>query len=120
MQSTETKAKRKQKSTKEPVASQVQGPISTQEETPKLKRRTTAKKVTAEPTSAAKQHRTAVRRLTAPEAVTAPVPATPTIATPVTREQIAVLAYSYWENRGYQGGSPEADWLRAERELRPR
>ncbi len=35
----------------------------------------------------------------------------------VTREDIARLAYSYWEARGYQGGSPEEDWLRAEREL---
>jgi hypothetical protein len=33
-------------------------------------------------------------------------------------EQIAALAYSYWEQRGFQGGSPEEDWLRAERELR--
>jgi hypothetical protein len=33
-------------------------------------------------------------------------------------EQIAHLAYSYWEARGYQGGSPEEDWLRAEQELR--
>jgi hypothetical protein len=32
-------------------------------------------------------------------------------------EQIALLAYSYWEARGQQGGSPEEDWLRAEREL---
>lgn len=36
---------------------------------------------------------------------------------PVTHEQIAKLAYSYWEARGFQGGSPEEDWLRAEREL---
>jgi len=35
-----------------------------------------------------------------------------------TREAIAALAYSYWEARGYQGGDPEADWLRAEEELR--
>lgn len=32
--------------------------------------------------------------------------------------QIAQLAYSYWEARGFQGGSPEEDWQRAERELR--
>jgi len=32
------------------------------------------------------------------------------------REKIALLAYSYWEQRGYQGGSPEEDWYRAERE----
>jgi hypothetical protein len=35
-------------------------------------------------------------------------------------EQIAALAYSYWEARGYQGGSSEEDWFRAERELRER
>ena len=32
-------------------------------------------------------------------------------------EMVAQLAYSYWEGRGYQGGSPEEDWLRAEQEL---
>lgn len=31
---------------------------------------------------------------------------------------IARLAYSYWEARGYMGGSAEEDWLRAEREIR--
>jgi len=33
------------------------------------------------------------------------------------REQIAVLAYSYWEQRGYEHGYAEQDWLRAEQEL---
>lgn len=33
-------------------------------------------------------------------------------------DEIAVLAYSYWEARSCQGGSPEEDWFRAERELR--
>jgi hypothetical protein len=32
-------------------------------------------------------------------------------------DAVARLAYSYWEARGCQGGSPEADWLRAEQEL---
>jgi hypothetical protein len=36
------------------------------------------------------------------------------------REQIARLAYSYWEARGCEGGSAEEDWARAERELRAR
>jgi hypothetical protein len=43
------------------------------------------------------------------------------VATPVyqpSREDIAELAFRYWETRGGQGGSPEEDWLRAERELR--
>jgi len=33
------------------------------------------------------------------------------------REKIALLAYTYWEQRGRQGGSPEEDWYRAEREI---
>ena len=36
---------------------------------------------------------------------------------PIDPQQIAALAYSYWEARGGQGGSPEEDWLRAERQL---
>jgi hypothetical protein len=36
----------------------------------------------------------------------------------VSQEAVAQLAYSYWEARGYQGGSSEEDWLRAEQELR--
>jgi hypothetical protein len=34
-----------------------------------------------------------------------------------THEEIARLAYSYWEARGCRGGSPWEDWFRAEREL---
>lgn len=33
------------------------------------------------------------------------------------REEIARLAYSFWEARGRQGGSPEEDWFRAEQEI---
>jgi len=35
----------------------------------------------------------------------------------VDSEAVARLAYSYWEARGCTGGSPEEDWLQAEREL---
>lgn len=35
-------------------------------------------------------------------------------------EDISLLAYSYWEARGCQGGSPDEDWRRAEEELRAR
>jgi hypothetical protein len=51
---------------------------------------------------------------------------TAAVASPITEtsvaiapqfEEIARLAYSYWEARGYQGGSSEEDWLRAEQEL---
>jgi hypothetical protein len=55
-----------------------------------------------------------VSRATEPPAA---FPTDSTVATP-TFEEIAQLAYSYWEARGYQGGSPQDDWLRAESELR--
>jgi hypothetical protein len=35
----------------------------------------------------------------------------------VSEKEISRLAYSYWEARGYQGGSADEDWFRAEREL---
>ena len=38
----------------------------------------------------------------------------------LSHEEIAVLAYSFWMERGQPEGSPEEDWLRAERELRSR
>jgi hypothetical protein len=49
------------------------------------------------------------------------LPATPAaqLATPAEsfQDAVASLAYAYWQARGCQGGSPEADWLRAEQEL---
>ncbi len=35
-------------------------------------------------------------------------------------DEVARLAYSYWEARGRQGGSPEEDWHRAEQALMTR
>lgn len=35
-----------------------------------------------------------------------------------TEGDIAELAYSYWEARGGEGGSPWEDWFRAEQELK--
>jgi Protein of unknown function (DUF2934) len=37
-------------------------------------------------------------------------------ATPA-HQEIAALAYAYWEARGRPWGSPGEDWFRAEREL---
>jgi DUF2934 family protein len=33
-------------------------------------------------------------------------------------EEISELAYSYWEERGFEGGDSLNDWLRAEQELK--
>ncbi|MEO7651258.1 MAG: DUF2934 domain-containing protein [Bryobacteraceae bacterium] len=41
----------------------------------------------------------------------------PVVETPIVQDAVARLAYSYWEARGYSGGSPEQDWLRAEQEI---
>ena len=35
-----------------------------------------------------------------------------------THDEIAQLAYSYWEERARPEGSPDIDWFRAEEELR--
>jgi len=45
-------------------------------------------------------------------------PAVAVVTARPTHDRIAALAYSYWEARGYQEGSAEEDWLRAEDELR--
>jgi hypothetical protein len=58
------------------------------------------------PKSAVQRHRKAAGPVTA--------------ETPVNNartEDIARLAYSLWEARGRQDGSPEEDWFRAEQEL---
>jgi hypothetical protein len=35
----------------------------------------------------------------------------------ISHQQIAELAHSYWSGRNYTQGSPEEDWLLAERQL---
>ena len=55
----------------------------------------------------------------AADAVLAAAPAEAVAYVPEYQE-VAALAYSYWEARGCQGGAPEEDWLRAEQELRAR
>jgi hypothetical protein len=64
----------------------------------------------------AKRHRTA-KKAVEPKVVAAAAAAAGTCHH-ADHRQIAELAYSYWELRGFQGGSPEDDWYRAEGELR--
>ena len=65
-----------------------------------------------------RKHTIASAAETSENAVASPaaIPATSPVTSPAF-EEIAQLAYSYWEARGYQGGCPEEDWLRAEAEL---
>ncbi|HET8548847.1 MAG TPA: DUF2934 domain-containing protein [Bryobacteraceae bacterium] len=62
--------------------------------------------------TAALSHKHAARKGPEPNEQPAP-PARRDVA----HDEIAKLAYSYWEARGYSGGPPEDDWFRAEREL---
>lgn len=59
-------------------------------------------KTAAAPNGAAKSRKPAAKK-------TAPTPS---------QEQIARLAEKYWAERGWPEGSPEQDWLRAEKELK--
>ena len=47
-------------------------------------------------------------------------PVAAAVSTEPTFDQIARLAYTMWEARGCQGGSPEEDWHAAEQQLRAR
>jgi hypothetical protein len=49
-----------------------------------------------------------------------PADAVKTPASAPAHQDIARLAYSYWEARGRRGGSALEDWLRAEREIEQR
>jgi hypothetical protein len=81
---------------------------------PKRKRTKTMPKVAVDAPAqpVAVSHKHAAKK--AYEPVEQQVPNAPR---PVAQDDIAKLAYSYWEARGFQGGSPQEDWLRAEREL---
>lgn len=74
--------------------------------TEKVKKAKAPAKATAK--APAKPRKTAAKKEKATSPVTAMLPS---------REEIERLAHSYWEQRGYQDGFAEQDWLRAEQEL---
>ena len=99
------------------------------------RKRNEARSISVEGAAAPATHRRSVRASVTPPVVSAPVPApsepqpaavleTPVVETPTApiseQDEIAKLAFSYWEARGCQGGSPEEDWARAEQEVRSR
>jgi hypothetical protein len=40
------------------------------------------------------------------------------VSEPETQQEIAILAYHFWQERGCPIGSPEEDWFRAEQSLK--
>ena len=60
---------------------------------------------------------TSITPVSKPEIVAVAAPAPVAVSAESHRDAVARLAYSFWEARGYQGGSPETDWLRAELEI---
>jgi hypothetical protein len=99
------------------------------------RKRNEARSISVEGAAAPATHRRSVRASVTSQAVSAPVsvpsepqPApvleAPVVETPTApiseQDEIAKLAFSYWEARGCNGGSPEEDWARAEQEVRSR
>ncbi len=83
------------------------------------------RKTTSAPRARATANSDAVSTEPAPEEpaatpVVTAVSATAIIEYSPSHKEIAALAYTYWEERGYTEGCPEHDWLRAEAELRQR
>jgi hypothetical protein len=65
----------------------------------------------ATPKASAATHKRATKKTVE----TALASAKPTLE--ISHTEIARVAYSFWEARGYQPGNPEEDWLCAERQL---
>ncbi len=63
---------------------------------------------TKKPKAPAKPRKTTVKKTTVAKKAAPSMPP---------REEIEKLARAYWEQRGYQDGFAEQDWLRAEQEL---
>jgi Protein of unknown function (DUF2934) len=81
-------------------------------ETPKKTRTTTSKTKTA---TAAKPRKPAAKK--ANGAAAEPVAARVNLLQ-ISDQEVARLAHSYWQQRGFKHGHHEEDWFRAEQELR--
>ncbi len=73
-------------------------------------------KATAKKTKATTTKKPAVAAKQTRKSPPTPISTMPSAAMP-SHEEIARLAYMYWERRGRTHGSPEQDWFCAEQEL---
>ncbi len=83
------------------------------------KRKTVDADVSAEeatPRAAAKPKTPAMHKRATKKTIETAVPTSGPVRA-ISNEEISRRAYSFWEARGYQGGTPEDDWFRAEHEL---
>jgi hypothetical protein len=130
MQSSENKTKRTRKITETPKAISASVKAAGSEQPAKLRRAPSAKKSISEtPLSVVVRNATSKaiepKSEPVPLAASAAAAATHSFSSSSTRNagcqldhgHVAMLAYSYWESRGFRGGSPEDDWRRAEAEL---
>jgi len=51
-------------------------------------------------------------------AMKTPTAALPSVSESKVQERISQRAYEFWLGRAFRNGSPETDWLRADREVR--
>jgi hypothetical protein len=76
--------------------------------------------ISAEGAAAPLTHRRSLRAPVAPAPVETEEVSAVDVPEVSEQEEVAKLAYSYWEARGGQNGSPEDDWHRAVQEVRQR
>jgi hypothetical protein len=92
------------------------------------KQATTTNTATAATATPARAVKTAPAKPRAPRVSSAKhsksLPQEPTVAASIIpenrHETISKIAYGYWIARGYQGGSPYDDWIRAEQDYASR
>ncbi len=85
---------------------------------PAAKRATTSSKKKSDVTEMASvkhSHKPSSNVVSSPAANSKPLNDSPSRT--VHHHEIAELAYYYWAERGFRGGDPEEDWLRAEKTL---
>lgn len=82
-------------------------------------------KDTVKKTKAPAKPRATAKKKTTVDAEVVAAPVETAVAAPAERkvsqpshDEIAALARQYWQERGWQDGYAEQDWLRAERELK--
>ena len=70
----------------------------------------------AKPRAAAKPKAPAMHKRATKQTAETAIPTSEPVRA-ISTDEISRRAYAYWEERGYQGGTADEDWFRAERDL---